>query len=408
MTTGTNHESEEIVLELPESGLRIGKWTSYSFNSHFLTPTDEFHFTIAHENLPQIERRALESGARVTLTVNGHITCDGYIDDIYGGNDRAGGSEIHIDGRDRLAQAVDSNMDPRVRFADPGNLSDFLVKVFSPFGWVTEDQFLENNQTNRGVLTGQLRGVRTTHKKGIIFKNTRLHQLKPYPNEGVFAFASRIAQRHGLWIWLSAEGNVLIVAKPDFDQDPLFQLQRTLDATRIHNNIISGGARTSLKNQPSIIVAQGFCGGGEFSKSRMTVLMQNPAVDCDNGAILAAYPDATQVALELDVPSIKSKRPRPMYLHDDESHTPEELQNFVRREMALRMRHCFSANYVVSGHTNSGAPWCVDAIAKVDDERAFPPLHEPLWILGRTFSKTRGAQGTQTHLEMIRPHTLVF
>lgn len=409
MTIGTNHQSEEIVLELPESGLRIGKWTSYDFNSNFLTPTDEFHFTIAHENLPQTERKALEAGARVTLTINGHTQCDGFIDDIHGGNDRAGGSEIHITGRDRLAQAVDSNMDPRVRFAEGGDFLDFLLKVFAPYGWSDESQIIDDNVANRGVLTGQLRGVRVTHKKGRIFKNVRLHQLKPYPNEGVFAFASRIAQRHGLWLWLSAEGNILICAKPSFDQEPLYQLQRTTDSTRQGNNIKSGGVLISLKNQPSVIVAQGFCGGGEFSKSRMTVIMQNPVVNCDNGAILAAYPDATQVALEVDVPpSIKSARPRPMYLHDDESHTPEQLANFVRREMALKMRHAFSAKYIVSGHTNSGRPWCVDAMVKVDDVRAFPPIHESLWILGRTFTKTRGAVGTETHLDLIRPNTMVF
>ena len=216
-------------------------------------------------------------------------------------------------------------------------------------------------------------------------------------------------------MWLSADGTQLVVGKPSFDQDAVAHLTRLDDANSgTSNNVIRGVARKSLRSQPSIIIGQCRGGGGEFPKSRLTSYMQNPAVIADNSAIRAAYPDGIEIFVlddaggalsSTDFRCINSHVARPMFLEDDESKTPEELGNFLRREMALKMRQGFTAHYTVDGHTQNGAPWAVDTMVRVDDDRT--NIHENLYVLARTFTKSR-TDGTKTHLELIKPHTLAF
>lgn len=403
---------DTVVLELPTTGFRLDTWTSYSFYSNFLTPVDEWHVTLEHEDPPKRLLDALQAGERVSLSVNGHIQGDGYIEDVVVSQSKDGGTQIVIEGRDRLAQMLDSNMDPRFRFAENQTLQQFVLQCSAPFGWSKDEHITDTNAGNQNVLTGQNRGIRTS-KKGRYLKDVLRHRLKPYPQEGAFHFMSRITQRHGLWVWLSADGTQLVVGKPTFDQGALMSLTRLI-SNPAHNNVIHGTARSSLKSQPSIIIAQCRGGGGEFPKSRLTMYMQNPGVVCDNSAIRAAYPDAKEVfALDdagkplanTDFRLITSTLPRPMFLEDDESKTPEELANFIRREMALKMRQGFTAHYTVDQHTQNGSPWAVDTMVQVDDDRC--NIHEALYVIARTFTKSR-TDGTKTHLELIKPFSMVF
>ncbi len=404
--------TDTVVLELPNTGFRLDTWTSYSFYSNFLTPVDEWHVTIENEELPKRVLDALRAGERFTLSINGHIQGSGYLDDIVVGQSRDGGTSIMVEGRDALAQMLDTNMDPRFKFAENQTLQQFVLQCTTPFGWSKDEHITDTNAANQNVLTGQLRGIRTS-VKGKYLKNVLRHRLKPYPQEGSLHFCSRIVERHGLHIWLSADGTQLVVGKPSFDQGTFMSLAR-LTGSESTNNVIHGTARTSLRGQPSLIIAQCRGGGGEFPKSRLTRYIKNPGVVCDNSAILAAYPDAKEVFVldgsgnplaSADFNTITSTRPRPMFLEDDESKTPEELENFLRREMALKMRSGFTANYTVDGHTQNGIPWAVDTMVQVDDDRT--NVHEPLYVLARTFTKSR-TDGTKTHLELIRSNTMAF
>lgn len=396
--------SDVVALRLAESGLTIDRWVEYTFNSHFLTPTDAFSFTVAHESIPDEVKSALQPGAKVQLILNGAPQSTGFIDSVSFSKDRSNGTEIQIEGRDVLSPAVDANADPRVRFAEGSTLYDFVLGVLRPFGLRS---LTESDAKNRGVITGQLRGTRTT-KTGKTIRSVKLHQLKPYPGEGAFSFVSRVSQRHGRWIWASADGTEAVVDSPDFTTEPIGSVRRKLRGEQ--SNVIGGTVRKSLEEQPSVIVAQGFSGGGEFSRARMTAIAPNPALDVDISAIRAAYPDARLVEIPFAYPKLSNRIARPMFLHDDESKTPDQLANFVRREMALRLRKTLDATYTMLGHTYEDpdgrkVPWCVNSVVDVDDDAA--GVRERLWVMARTFTKSRGS-GTMTTLELVRLNTLVF
>ena len=397
-------DSPEIELHVEDTGAKLTSWTEYSFNQNFLTPSDGFSFSMSGPQADLV-KEAVHLGNQVTLRMDGLVQSNGYIDEYEHGGNRHAGSTINVMGRDVLSPMVDGSADPTVRYPATATFLDLLVGIGTPYGW-TIDQFLVNFEAlDQQARTGTTRGLKTS-KKGKPLKSYTAHLEKPYPSEGAFAFMARVAQRYGLWIWTTANGNALIVGQPDFDQEPLYSLRR-LRGDETQNNILDGRAKRSTKEQPSLVIAEGFSGGGAFGRSRIKAYAINPAIDGGNVAsILAKYPDAIQVTIpELGSHLYKVPFAKPLFLHDEESKTSEQLQNYVKRELALKMRKSFEYSVTVQGHVNSGVPWQVNAMVDVQDDVA--GVHEPLWILDRTFTKSRSA-GTMTHLQCIRPGTLQF
>ncbi len=395
-------EKDVVVVRLIDTPKAvIDTWLDYRVDSNFMTPTDGWSMTVAVEGLAKNVRDGLVPGAELQLTVNGKTQLSGYINQITRDASRDRGVTLNLQGCDKLGPVVDSCADPTVQFKASQTLLDVLERVLGPYGFYS---FKIDNDENTSVLSGTSQGTKTS-KKGKPLKSVVLHQLRPHANEGAFAFAARIAQRHGLWIWLAANGKDVIVGTPTYAKRALYSLRRTSTGP---NNILDGSVTQNLGEQPSIIVADGFSGGSEFGHGRIRALVENPALDVNNSAIVAKWKaqGATNVVIPYAGPKMKSKTARPLYLHDDDSKTQEQLDNFVRREMSLRLRHSLSARYTVYGHTSEkGAIWSVDTMVNVNDQVGH--LNEPLWILGRTFAKSRSG-GSTTELELIRPHTLTF
>ncbi len=128
-------------------------------------------------------------------------------------------------------------------------------------------------------------------------------------------------------------------------------------------------------------------------------------------AIVDKFPEAKQVLFTTQpfTKRVASMPVRPMFLHDDEAHTPEELENFVRREMSLLMRQSLQVHVTVEGHgqqTEDGfVPWAVDTVVDVKDEVS--GLDERLYVLSRHFTKDRRG-GTHTSMQLIRLNSLQF
>lgn len=405
-------EQEQVSLTFVDlggpSGLELKEWTQYEYASNIELPADGWSFTIGAESLPNGLEPLDLPGKKVALKVNGLVQGTGYVDRVDIRASRGAGTEFNIQGRDLIAQVVDACADPTHTFKEGMTLEDVLVELFAPFGWDREDHFIVDNQANALAKAG-IRGTPHT-KKGKPLKRFVLHQLRPYPREGVFQFASRIAQRHGLMIWMTASGNNIVVSTPNFETDPFYQIRRNATGT---TNVLDGSVTFNVMNQPTCIVADGASGGGEFGRGRIKSIMANTAVLTEDEAFLEPYkryPDAHRV-LGYDFPNpLFLPRARPLFLHDEESTTQEQLDNFVRREMARLQRETVVANYTVEGHGQNTeedgfVPWTVDSVVDVRDEIA--GLNERMYVLGRTFHKSRQG-GTTTSLQLIRLNTIVL
>jgi len=431
----TGADSDEVEVYFPDVGIKVNNWSSYEINQHFLTPTDGWRFTIGDERLTTELADALVPGQKVEFYINGLPQCVGYIGKMTTHADRRAGTTLIIEGRDVFAPLVDSGIDPKLTFKEGTPYEQIVKQVLASFGF---NDVVFTNEANRALQTARdtvlhstktaanapkpkapknppttSRGAKQAAKAEVKrLQDATAHQVKPYPNEGAYEFLARISSRYGLYLWPSADGRQVIISKPAYLQTPTYKLlcKREGDVT----NILSATAARDWDEQPTAIVATGR--GGDLSRRQgITAYAVNPwtgnnkdgTVPSDLAQRLSQYPTAKQVNVLVSPGAQRyvSRTPRIMYVHDDNSQNLEQLQYFVRRELSMKMRRVLTYSVVVQGHTQNGVPWCVDTMVDVDDD--MNGLHEGLYLLSRTFSKSR-TEGTKTHLELIKAGTLTF
>ncbi len=430
----TQPDSDAVVLRIDDLGIELDRWTSYTFSSAFMTPADGFQFAVGDPDIPDGVSGKLAPGMRVTLMVSGRPLCTGYLDEVAKNADRSGGTVFECSGRDILADAVDSCVDPYQTFQPTQTLEQIVTSVLGKFG-VASVEF--DNAANKSVVTGNKYGLRknktSVTKKGKLRKSSGQinkqalsHLAKPYPGEHAYEFCERLAKRQGLHIWAKADGSGVIVGRPDYsdagESTPKLVRRRGI-GRGASNNIVSGHVKVSRLNQPSVIIAAATTGGVEFSRARMRCIMVNHiygrSKDSDGNYIYAPevedilnrFPDAYVIGIE-DVdgyPSPLTVDPfphaRPLFLEDPEASTLDQLKAFTMREMAQRQVGSLEASYEVYGHSQNGLTWATDTMVNVDDDVG--GIHEQLWVSSVSFSKDRSG-GTRTTLGLSRPYTLTL
>lgn len=420
----TPDSGDEISLVLTEGGVEytIENFGAYHFRTHLMQPTSSFSLTMTDDRISQNPAltSALVPGSRVSLICNQNTLATGRVDSVHHTYSREGGQQITIDGRDLMGQCVDACLNPRKFKFNPGqSLFDIATAVFADYGIGT---FEVDNDANRNLITGQTRGTKYTRaKKASKVKPLKSYQIneqvKPHDHEGAYQFINRLAKRFGVHFWLSADGKNVIFAKPDFDQAATYKIIHKTDGSG-HNNVLQGDVIKNATEQPHYIVATGFGAGGTHPYGSLRCIAQNEILCYDKTGKsqidLAAVKSDHPKANVLDVRPFSTFPPdaylpfdvsRPVYMHDDESRSMEQLMNFVRRELALRQRQALVAIYEFDGHTNNGSPWGIDSIAAVDDDTG--NVHGNLYVLAVEYMKSRGG-GTKTRVELILPHTLEF
>ncbi len=436
---GPKTAAPEIEL-VTETGVVLTRWLSYSFNSHFLTPTDAWNFTLDphDQDGEKLEADAVAPGRRVYLLLKGRTQGTGYIDEIAATADKSSGVVWSVSGRDLLSPAVDGYVTPeRPQFAPTMTLLDAMIAVFGPYGFDTRAKYAPSNDLNRNLVTGGFGGfgggptaAEREQELGRLIRSAFnreapedkedsdfdarqameasefAQRCKPHPHEGAFGYAARVLQRFGLWIWLTGDGKQIVVGKPNFTQAPIYSLRRRYKGQE--NNILRGSVSRNIGEQPTVIIASGHGGGGAGKHCRIRAVMRNPAVDApDTDAIVKEWKGkgAIEITSKYAGPKMTSHVGKPVFLHDQDARTQAQIEAFCRREMALKVQKSLATHYTVQGHEESGALWSVDTMATVIDEPA--GVAEDLWVLSRTFVKSRSG-GTTTELELIRPFSLEF
>lgn len=390
----------------------LTEFTEYSFNSNYLAATDSWSFSVSADRLPIHIRDIRDAiGSPVRVKFNGVVQSAGYIDSIETSVSRSNGIEFHIEGRDKLSPVVDACADPAMQLKEGVTLLDALYQIFSPFGWTDKGKYVEDALALRLLRNptkgGKFRKTKLGSKKEIV--KFKMHLFRPYPREGVFQFASRVAQRFGLWIRLSPDGEELVIAKPNFDAEYDHSIYRGRD---LGSNVLEGTVKWAVHDQPTVIVAEGWSFAGEFGHSKLKSILRNGIVQTEDPELektFEKFKGAKVVEPYKFEDTFYVPKNKVLYLHDDESHTQEQLDNYIKKEMSLLQRKSLEAKYTVEGHgqivNGSFRPWTVDGTVRVIDKVA--QVEETLYVLDRTFIRSRSG-GTKTNLNLIRLHTLDF
>lgn len=438
-------EVDSVSMRIRGLDVEIKTWKSYSVRHDFLTPTAAFDFTFA-TNAPLAYDEVFQAGAEVVISCDNAPQMTGVIERVRKRASRDSGTVYTISGRDILGPVVSASIDPKIRISSNQTVFDFLTLVLGQFGI---NKVIVGDALNYSIVTGYQKGkggtqTRTSQvkeaksrtaagstKATIVYetktvtqvvsrdrpdlKAIPLDQLKPKIGDGAMQVIERLLHRLGLQIFAMADGSGVVVDSPDYTTPPVHRLVRRFDG-QAQNNVLEGENDTNAEAQPSCVLAVGQSSGSDMAKIRLKAIAVNELVAVNPDGtfaphvqdLIARYPGVRVLPLrEQLIPAtnrIVSRRPQvPLIVKDDESKSIEQISAFARRKLSECQRRMLAATYLVAGHTYDGSPWAVNTNVHTDDD--FLNIHEDLWVLGRTFTKSRDA-GTRTELSLIRPYTL--
>lgn len=431
----------------------IKNWKKYTLTSSFLDPVDKWSFVISGEDR-QLYQNLLPPGSKVQIACNGFIQCTGFIDQSEVKYDRDSGTEITFPGRDILSRAVNANADMTFQFKKDMTVADVVYAAVLPYDIGT---LYNSYGTHLNIVTGRPNSESLTTKKVTTYKadfqtdasgnyvrdpatkviktmltptvsteivanllpsltDLPIQQYKPHPGEGGYEYVSRLIKREGLILKAVADGSGCMVISPDFTSPAVGKIV-CKDTPGGANNVLSSSGKRQWYLQPTVIIGAGYGGGSQFAKSKIHVIMINELTGLDSSgdplpsvkAIIAQYPKAlvSKIRPEL-VPASPMFAPSvscPMTFVDDEAKTPAQLEAFCRRKLAEKQQKALMVDYTLTGHTQNGIPWAVNTVVNVDDD--IHNIHQPMWVLERTFSKARNGK-TQTDLTLIALNTLLI
>jgi prophage tail gpP-like protein len=190
-------------------------WQSYDITHDMLNPADSFSLSIGPLTLPL--RAVLAVDTRVQLFLDDTQILEGFIGTrrSHVGRD---GSNISVSGRDRGGRLVDESA-PLVSFAGLG-IADLALRIASP--WVERVEL--SNTTNRRLIAGGPKAKTGRVSAEPAIDRTPRAERKVRPGETRWQVLQHFLQEGKLLAWLSADGKALIVGKPNYDQEPTFQL----------------------------------------------------------------------------------------------------------------------------------------------------------------------------------------
>lgn len=377
-------------------GRQETEFESWEIDSAYLVSTDGFSFTIAPRGNDRSRLRNLELQP-VELLVNGASQCIGRIDVT----DIGDSSALQCEGRDYIADIVECNVDPLVKFVKDDALGLAMARVLSVCNingiLDADDVALESIRTGKPKKGGGRRKKRSGNSVG---------DIKPNPGEGIYEFINRLAARHGVTIQPGADRTAITLDAPDYAQSPLYRLTRSDDSIEsLRNNIKSGRARRDFSKFPTYALFTGTAATSGKRGNGLSVefLMQ----DYISGKSLLPQ---LQPIMEVGVvgrrkpgdgPTPNGKLYRLLHHRDEHARTEEDLYNAQCRAISERLRDTLTYTATVRGHVDpeSGAVWSVGTMVDVQD--AIADVNEPLWIARRTLKYSR--EGATTDLECWRP-----
>lgn len=359
-------EEAKIVLE---DGTELKQWNSYTIDSEFLTPTDGWSFTVGDERLQSDASYALlRPDARVQIWVDGTLQLTGIIDSVDWQSSPDGGTTCTVQGRDVLRTLCKANIWPGFSVKDL-TLDKMVEKVLGIYYPEDTPSLFTDNSAQREVLA--LSGAFSPKDRSAKQKKL-IERAQAHPNEGAFEFLSRNLRRFGLWIWATADGNV-VVSGPEYDQEPAYWVTRQRGGRGAHWP--SSGFRHDRTSVPTYMMVRGKSTGKEWEKTEV----HGVATDTD-----ALYPNVVE----------------PSYVQHDEAKDVEQCEAFARQELSRLKQN--ERLYTVTGvghrDRHTGNIFAVDTLAAVDDE--FTGVRETMYVAGRTFRKDLGG-GTTTELRCV-------
>lgn len=461
--------SSRIVLEFGENnpGQTVINWEEYSFDSDFLIPCDAFQMTIGDKSVTSEMRKFMQGGQKIKLfvelldtdgnTIRKNPVFTGYLDKAIEQTNSRGGTFFTLHGRNILGPLCDSGIDPwsnKYKFTEGQTLGDVMGAVFNSYGihdFFTTDIYRREITTgidkSKAKLTKQTIQVAGTVTNILSDKPTEIpphtetitqwidptnrfdlaeksiKKLQPRHDQTVMQFVEEHLARFSQHCWAMPDGSGVIIGQPDYTQEPLFNLINTIDGK--NNNVLNARIQLDFAAQPSMIIAKGFSGGGDFQNTRIKVAKINEFIGYPNLTVNGSFQPYNSILEVIQrfkglnfltpiEPIIQNYSqyftppdvPKVIYWEDEKSRTIHQLESAVMRKMSEYQRHAFKLHYTVQDHHQNKTVWTHNTVVNVNDQ-ILGIINQPFWVASVSMKKSR-TRGTTTDLTLIPLYTLVF
>lgn len=331
---------DKIALHI--DGVVCSTWDDLSLDSDIGVPADAFSFSwfdAEQDVLPDY----VKAGSSCTVSCNGETVLTGILDRI---GQRVGrtGLNTNLSGRDLAGQLIDCSAP--IDAAANLSLSE-LIKRYVTGG----------DLASLGITIGKVQNDWLKGKTGVDV------------GESIWDVLSAAAQASGQYVWLSADGALMIgnpfdVAQPSVK--PSFYLYN--DERCEQNNVLDADYQYDVSN----------------AFSTMEIVGQN-----DKGGNFKAKATSDRLALR-----------RHRIISDSRSDTQAEAEKFAAKAMADAWLAARDLTLPVSGWTYQGQPWSTGWQVSFDSN-VLPRATGDWVIYGRTMQLSR-ANGKTTELRLKR------
>lgn len=371
----TEPELDKVTLIIEETGNEYQFWSSVTLSDDFLTPCQSVSLEIGTDETRFALTSGIRAGDAFQLQVNGHPQCSGFIDSVAVSYDGHSGTKVSIAGRDALSRVVDSHVDPRMHIAEDSTLIDVATELITK-QFKLEYKIVETNDAARNTALGKPVTARPKAKRNK--PKDKLKDVRPHDNEGGFQYFTRLAHRKGLHMWMTPDGQSVVISAPEYNQDPAYELNNYLDG-KAGNNIKSAQGKMDVTHIPSHVWVR-----GKDSKPG------------EKTKLLGYYDNSANTAIF-----------KPFYFKDAESSTKEHCDTVAAYMVGKAMRDFLTYECTVRGFTDpkTGRVWNVDTVVNVHDEAA--GVEGLMWVMSRTFNKSRTG-GTTTTLKLLPAQALIM
>lgn len=378
-----------------DDGSLISSFTSVNLRRTYTDPLD--HLVL--ETAPSVEdgtyavyKQKLGKGEKITLFINDVLQGDYLVCTSDRSISKGKGPRIKATCKNLLCTTHEGGVDPDISISPSGDMpiSVFLLKVFGPYGF---SGVADNAFANTSIQSGK--PLKPTAASAYdVLGTLKAGEATAHDGESAYKFASRLVNRLGFAIHLTADNKILI-DRPDYTQDTI--------ATVV---ALSRGTAYPLADYMHGEIEVHETNDGQYSQ--IEVRGQPTEQTLSSGAATARPATIFQaIGLISKLCAYRSTWApyKPFWLKDKSSGSNAHTANICCLEMGMRAKDAFKVKGSVNGWVSAtGAIWTPGTMVRLVHE--LEEIDEPFFVLEA--DRSLDEHGEQVKLDLIPAGALLL
>lgn len=387
-------------LTLANGSTEIDAWDRYTISLSMLRAAQPWTFSVWRSRDRQTTWRVLSERVqlfdRVTLRIDGRPQISGRLETFERHAEGHGECLAVLSGRDLAGAAQSWDADPTINLRGV-TLEDALSALFTPLALTLT--------ITPAAAAAEVQGARRPGARGAGTQRRRrpIDIAHPRPGEKVWQLAESIVRRAGYMIWCAPRGDDsigVVVDAPDYDQQPLYVLERRIDGQGVGSgNILAGAEQISVQSVPTDVTVYTGSVRGAAVSNRSRAVVQNAKLY--EASITRGF-------------MLSTLQPQPRHIRSERARTVAAAQREGERVIAEGMQDFRRYTCTVQGHgqTVQGAMrlYAVNTVARVRDDLMIDSqgrsLDEDMLITDVVMEGSR-AEGSRTRLTLVPKNSIV-